>query len=525
MHDFLFTQKEREYGKEMKRKTDEMKAKIYSLRTQKMELDRRLIEMRSTIDSLKDEQKVMESALEEKQNEIKMQRAVIDSSREDSQLIDLKEILKQKEAEIEDLRQRLAYPAKVWSVSTDDPSNPTLNLTDTSSMEQKDKSDTSLRSEKGGELHVSADLIDGENSTRVQDRNEKSVGDTNSREMKVEHLQKLEISQDEGFQNGSSIEGKSIDEGKRKQNNIANSTEPIVDASGDVQKLRNNSSDVKYSIEHTSRRESESEKLQTSQEDERQEVQAISEGGKKLEMLDLKIDAGSRLRGKHGHVSRTKGKRWRALAKNRISEYNGLASMRNRRFYRLNQDELRSRRESQASNEGVEKSWVKNTSDNPMGVQETVDSTDAKLIEVNPENAESTRNRDENADPNQQVQQESEILKKLHNSPDREIVQHRSINDETANILSYAGKQRSGEVRQPEEGASTIQQKLSSRDNYEQGNIDIDANKHMMMDDMRAADMQESETETTSVGSFRESASSLEDDKEEYKGEIDESEF
>lgn len=163
-----------------------MKVKLYSLRTQKMELDRRLLEMQSTIDSLKDEQKALESALEEKQNEIKMQREQIDASKENSQLIVLKEILKQRVAEIKDLRHQLEYRVNVWSVSADDPSNPRVSLTDTSNVLEKDKSESSSSKEAGGRLHDSAKFNDGENSTRIDDRSEKSVGATISREITVE---------------------------------------------------------------------------------------------------------------------------------------------------------------------------------------------------------------------------------------------------------------------------------------------------------------------------------------------------
>ncbi|KAJ6360968.1 hypothetical protein OIU77_004904 [Salix suchowensis] len=92
-----------------------------------MELDRRLLEMRSTIGSMKDEQKIMESALEERQSEIKMLRETSKGAgKETLQMVALRESLKQKEAEIEDLKRRLdEYPAKIWSVSTDDPSKPT----------------------------------------------------------------------------------------------------------------------------------------------------------------------------------------------------------------------------------------------------------------------------------------------------------------------------------------------------------------------------------------------------------------
>ncbi|KAK9225805.1 hypothetical protein WN943_010850 [Citrus x changshan-huyou] len=243
----LLFQKEREHGKEMKRKNEEMKVKLYSLRTQKMELDRRLLEMQSTIDSLKDEQKALESALEEKQNEIKMQREQIDASKENSQLIVLKEILKQRVAEIKDLRHQLEYRVNVWSVSADDPSNPRVSLTDTSNVLEKDKSESSSSKEAGGRLHDSAKFNDG-------------------------------ISQDEGFKNGGGIQGKGINEGEGKRKNIGNSTEQIVDDQATVLKPRDDSSEVKGDLQHTITGEWESEKPENSQ-DEKQEVQATSKGG------------------------------------------------------------------------------------------------------------------------------------------------------------------------------------------------------------------------------------------------------
>lgn len=64
------------------------------------------MEMRSIVGSLRDEQRVLELAINEKQNQIK-----------------------HKEAEIQDLKSSLQTPPKFWSVSSIDPSKPTINLT------------------------------------------------------------------------------------------------------------------------------------------------------------------------------------------------------------------------------------------------------------------------------------------------------------------------------------------------------------------------------------------------------------
>ncbi|KAE8686524.1 hypothetical protein F3Y22_tig00111059pilonHSYRG00170 [Hibiscus syriacus] len=104
----MLLQKEREYNKEMKMKAEETNEKIYYLRNQKMELYRRLMETLSRIDSLKDEQKAMESTLEEKRNEIKQFRDKdMNTGNENPQVIALTATLKRKEAKIEELKHLL----------------------------------------------------------------------------------------------------------------------------------------------------------------------------------------------------------------------------------------------------------------------------------------------------------------------------------------------------------------------------------------------------------------------------------
>ncbi|KAL8228832.1 hypothetical protein R6Q57_013732 [Mikania cordata] len=102
----LLQQKERHYAKENKRENQGLNAKLYSLVTQKIELDNKIMEMRSTIGSLRDEQRVLELEIDLKQNQIK-----------------------QKEAEIKDLNSSMQTQTKVWSVSSDDPSNQEVNFT------------------------------------------------------------------------------------------------------------------------------------------------------------------------------------------------------------------------------------------------------------------------------------------------------------------------------------------------------------------------------------------------------------
>ncbi|KAJ0631607.1 hypothetical protein HanLR1_Chr17g0655841 [Helianthus annuus] len=91
----LLLQKERQYAKENKRKNQDLNAKLYSLRTQKIELTNKMMEMRSIIGSMKDEHRALELAIDEKQNEIN-----------------------QKESEIKDLKNSRRMPLKIWSVGS-----------------------------------------------------------------------------------------------------------------------------------------------------------------------------------------------------------------------------------------------------------------------------------------------------------------------------------------------------------------------------------------------------------------------
>nr|GMD30040.1 protein starmaker-like [Ipomoea batatas] len=127
----LLLQKEKDNAKDAKRQVEETKAKMQKLRTKKLDLETAILEMESTISSLREEQRTIASTLEEKQNEIKvlMDRNRGGENRESARFSALSEALRQKEAEIEELKRRVESPVKVWSVSADDPSNLPINLT------------------------------------------------------------------------------------------------------------------------------------------------------------------------------------------------------------------------------------------------------------------------------------------------------------------------------------------------------------------------------------------------------------
>lgn len=293
----------------MKRKNEEMKAKIYSLRTQNMELDRRLLETRSTIDSLKDEQRTMEVALEEKQNEIKMLRlkeinvgGTNDQIDQNSQVTALIESLKQKDAEIEDLKNRLLqYPVKVWSVSSDDPSNASVNPTVTAENDEKTRTGTEERDGNGTATKEGDTRRAGETENRVDDNSVR-------REMMDREIQKSEGSQDRTIKDGD---------------NKRNANETISDDGGDKIDLG------RVNGEGIETKGNEKVKKVDNPKGEDQELL----GNSKVDNIWFTM------RGKPGFVSNTKEKRWRLIAKNRRLENRNLknsagpTSIRSRKFF------------------------------------------------------------------------------------------------------------------------------------------------------------------------------------------------
>lgn len=278
-----------------------MKAKIYSLRNQKLEFDRRLVEMQSTIDSLKDEQKTMEVAIEEKQNEIEMLRLkeMATAETENSQLTDLVESLKQKDAEIEDLKKRLQHP--VNTSSDDDPSNPSVNLAATG----KEKT------AEGDEKIVTGAKSENSQHQRIEDGG--SRGEKQGQRKKSEGFKDNNIAANETFSDSG---GKDIVE------------------NGELGKLEN------------ARGESE-------------EIVEKSNGGMKLNRQEnSENNAWPMKRGKHGSFSNTKGRRWRLIAKNRRLENrnfknNGAAGMRTRKFFEDDQGGLKGRTKVASSKGGL----------------------------------------------------------------------------------------------------------------------------------------------------------------------------
>lgn len=498
----------------MKRKNEEMKAKIYSLRNQKMELDRRILEKQSTIDSLKDEKRTMESALEEKQNEFKMLREKeIDPGKENPQLITLMESLKQKEAEIEDLKHRLEYPVKVWSVSTDDPSSPPVNLTVNGSVH--DQSEVIMSNKEGEQLQESSNYMRDENLTsedgnelksnnfreagsivRVEEGTENKAEDTTRKEMMREQMQKLENLQDEGLKNGSyAIE------------------KPIEEVQGNKNEDSHNGGD--FGIGKRDDEMKVIEKLENSQERDRQELDEIHKDERKLEEPEnSSIGRISRVRGKHGHASKTKGKKWRVLVRNRWLENYGnsindkAVRMKSKKKILEGQDGLKGR--TTENKDKMEREGGEMGVTDPMEVRKAVDSSDGKDLTSNLVNA----------DTNHQVVSGQEMLENPHNFPKEvQLLKNGTANGDVSNIILNDRKQKLDKVRESSEEheASGIQQDTSSGNinevekDTEQTSIDETTE---VTEDLEDGNVQESE-----IGE-----DDLEDvEEEEYKEDTDES--
>lgn len=498
----------------MKRKNEEMKAKIYSLRNQKMELDRRILEKQSTIDSLKDEKRTMESALEEKQNEFKMFREKeIDPGKENPQLITLMESLKQKEAEIEDLKHRLEYPVKVWSVSTDDPSSPPVNLTVNGSVH--DQSEVIMSNKEGEQLQESSNYMRDENLTsedgnelksnnfreagsivRVEEGTENKAEDTTRKEMMREQMQKLENLQDEGLKNGSyAIE------------------KPIEEVQGNKNEDSHNGGD--FGIGKRDDEMKVIEKLENSQERDRQELDEIHKDERKLdEPENSSIGRISRVRGKRGHASKTKGKKWRVLVKNRWLENYGnsindkAVRMKSKKFFLGDQDGLKGR--TTENKDKMEREGGEMGVNDPMEVRKVVNSSDGKDLTSNLVNA----------DTNHQVVSGQEMLENPHNFPKEvQLLKHGTANGDVSNIILNDRKQKLDKVRESSEEheASGIQQDTSS------GNI----NEVEKDTEQTSIDETTEVTEDLEDGNVQESEKGEDDladvEEEEYKEDTDES--
>ncbi|KAL6143774.1 hypothetical protein ACLB2K_054469 [Fragaria x ananassa] len=434
----LALQKERDYSREVKMKHEELKAKMYSIRTQKMQLERTVFEMKSTIGSLKEELRTMEAAFEEKQNETKVTR-LSDDRNDDPRMMELVESLKQKEAEIEKLKHRLEY--KVWSVSADDTSNPTGNLT----MSRRRGVADQVSGEEGT-ANKSMNLKQGETRKKVDDQTGNAEGETKVDDSRVVNMKGGITTEEVRAKNQDFKEGnqKAIDGQKRSRN---------------LQKVEN------------------------SEQGDGQKIRVKKERGMKLEMQDVGSEnkERSRLGGKHDYFRGIKGKKWRLVPRNRRMEKkgsyrnNGVASMRGRSFFE--DDQYKGRAEEAALNRRL------TSDDRTMQARESADSSDAEELENKLTHFDSTHSSDGDGKVSGTASNDTKQKQEVENSEDHEAVNN---------------------IGNEEDGA--------------------DADTQDFPGDMEIAEAEEQENDVTEDGFLAESGFNSED-REEYKEEIDASEF
>lgn len=155
---FSIPQKEKDRAKELSRKNQETKAKIYTLSSQKMELARTIAEMKSTMNSLKDEQKLIESAFVEQQHELRMmQERGSNLEQRGFERIASTENLKKKEAEKQESKHRLDTLVKTSRESIEHPTTIFDQIlaanatTEAQGKTQNDKQEKDEKSKNGGD--------------------------------------------------------------------------------------------------------------------------------------------------------------------------------------------------------------------------------------------------------------------------------------------------------------------------------------------------------------------------------------
>ncbi|KAK7342215.1 hypothetical protein VNO80_25159 [Phaseolus coccineus] len=275
----LLLQKEKDRSKELRGKNEEMKGKIYGLRNQKMELSRTVVEMQSTLDSLKDEQKLMETAFEEQQNELRlMQEKVGNVEQGGSQIVALRENVKHKEAEIEDLKRRLE------SSVNDHPITFSEIVAANGTMQAQNES------EKEEDASESAKQEGNDNDDASKSELTKSKDGDVATEIKDEIWTDGEI-------------------GKANE-------DPQGDGGGAAKYI--DDAEVVYGREKKAVREEHAE-----------QVEKIADGGGQVKQLAW-------MKRKHGHARRAKGKRWRTTVNSSLMENNVVSDnhMGNRKVYK-----------------------------------------------------------------------------------------------------------------------------------------------------------------------------------------------
>ncbi|XP_058729562.1 uncharacterized protein LOC131601709 [Vicia villosa] len=346
----LLLEKEKDRAKELSRKNQETKAKIYTLSSQKMELARTIAEMKSTMNSLKDEQKLIESAFMEQQHELRMmQERGSNLEQRGFERIASTENLKKKEAEKQEPKHRLDTLVKTSRESIEHPTtifdqilaaNATTEnaTTEAQGKTQNDKQEKDEKSKNGGDE-------DRSKLTEFKDDNPEEEIKTNGEREKKNH--------------------NAEDDGTTAKDNDAEVLE-----------------DKKAVIEEHQR------KLEMNTDGERRDFNAKQLSGEKR---------------KRGHLSsKTKRKHKRTIVENKLMENNGTSeshgevNMSNRKVYREDNNGTDSDEErdgnSQRETESQAKLLKNENSEDDSNNQREAESQAKLLKPENHENSEDDSN-------------------------------------------------------------------------------------------------------------------------------------
>lgn len=309
-------QKERDHLKEAKEKVGDLRATVHILRLQKREVERRIIEMQSTVSSLRDEQKTMESALEEKQNEIKMML------RDRRNIPAVVVVNPQVSEETEDDLQKnnaKSSSVNVWSVSTDDPSNDSVNSeTRTSTAGRDELNNFNVNSKEHAD-----NSIGGASGEQGEVRRENGGETAEIREIMTEELsQKQDNSKESNTQEGI-VEGKGEEKETSKAKGVGNHGSEVQRRHRDETNERHATGDKVTETAGNGMLGS------NAQDAENQELGANLKGGMKIEMLDNVQIGRHRRKGKSSYLKRTRGRRWTIMNRGKLgnSENNGVAGI------------------------------------------------------------------------------------------------------------------------------------------------------------------------------------------------------
>ncbi|CAK8575534.1 unnamed protein product [Lathyrus sativus] len=281
----LLLQKEKDRTKELSRKNQETKAKIYTLSSQKMEFARTIAGMKSTMNSLKDEQKLIESAFVVQQRELRrMKERGSNLEQRGFEKMASRENLKKKEAEKQDTLVKTTSSGVI------------INEHPTPIFDQTLAANVNATTEAQGKT---------QNDNQEKDENSKNGGD--------EDRSKLTEFKDGKVTAETQEEIKTNDKPEKKNDNSEDDGAAAKDTDAEVLE------DKKEIIEEHQR------KLEMNTDGERRDFNAKQLSGEKR---------------KQGYLSKTKRKHRRTIVENKLMENNGISeshgevNMSNRKVYR-----------------------------------------------------------------------------------------------------------------------------------------------------------------------------------------------